>query len=140
MVKIDDIQTLTYCLELFDSSAPIKISERVENLEIYAQKLIKNAHNYYVANDGQIAGFISFYANYTDTAYLTIIAVEESNKGRGIGSNMLEYATTFAKEKGMKRMALEVHKQNSQAISFYKKKNFAIESYGEKSYFMVKVL
>ena len=139
--KIEDIKLLICCLKQFDTSAPIKISERIGSLGIYAQKQLQNAYNYYVESDGKIVGFISFYANYADTAYLTIIAVSGSHKGRGIGRNMLEHAIACAKERQMKYMRLEVHKKNLEAISFYKRNHFVMEPcYGESSYFMKREL
>ena len=142
MKRIVDIRTLIHCLELFDSSASIKkISECVDSLGLYAQKLMQNAYNYCVECDGQIVGFISFYANHSDVAFLTLIAVEKSRKGYGIGFGMLEHAITVAKENGMNHMRLEVHKLNAEAISFYKRNGFVIEfDDGKQSYFMIKEL
>ena len=139
--SIEDVQKLERILKQFDSSSPTSISERVGSLAIYAQKLIKNAYNYCIEIDNQSIGFISFYANRSDTAYLSLLAVEENKKNHGIGSYMLEYAITVSKEKGMKRMRLEVHKQNSEAIRFYKKKQFMVEcDSGVQALYMIREL
>jgi ribosomal protein S18 acetylase RimI-like enzyme len=139
MEEIKNLQLLIECLEYFDSSAPRRISTRVGSLEDYAQKLMVNARNYCVVKGGGLMGFTSFYANHGETAYLTVIAVSETSRGEGIGSKMLKGALDISANAGMKRMRLEVDKQNVEAIQFYEKHHFSIEKdTGEESVIMVK--
>jgi len=141
ITRLNDIQLLISCLNQFDASTNISISERVGSLEDYARKLLENSNNFCVKRDEKIIGFISFYSNSPNGAYLTQIAVDGEEKGRGIGSMMLEYAMSSAKNSGMKRIRLEVYKDNTEAISFYLNKGFVKESAGkEASIYMTKEL
>ena len=141
MHRIDNEDLLLNCLRLFDSSATESISERVGDLILYSKKLMQNADSYCMMQDEEIKGFISFYANQVDTAFLTIIAVDDKEKGSGIGTRLLEQAFTVAIQRGMKSIRLEVHKKNIEAIAFYKKNHFKTESISSHNYiFMTKEL
>ena len=141
IIEIKDIDKVIRCLRQFDASAPIRISERYKDLNLYAQKLYNNANNYYFVRDKKTLGFISFYANYGDTAYLALIAVEPAHKGLGIGSQMLEFALDVSRGQGMKRMKLEVSRENTEAIAFYLKKLFITEAGdGGHTYYMIREL
>lgn len=124
MRKIENAQEIFNCLKLFDASAPRRISERVECLEEYAQKLIINANNFCVEEDGEIIGFISFYINHSEIAYIAVIAVSECFKRCGIGTSLLKKAIDVSKNQGLKQIMLEVDSQNKAAISFYQSNNF----------------
>lgn len=137
MTKIEDINLLFNCLNMFDTSTSVTISERVGNLKLYAEKLMQNAHNYYVEQDTQIVGFISYYANKFPTTYIAVIAVKETYKIRGIGSKMLHSSMHTMKILGFENVQLEVHKENHQAIAFYKKNEFVIKCREHGNYFLM---
>lgn len=59
-------------------------------------------------------------------AYLTI-ALREKYRGQGIGSMLMEQAELYAKEKGIRRIELEVFGKNTNAIALYKKRDYEIE-------------
>jgi len=137
--KIEDLQTLFQCLKLFDTRFTRRISGRVGSLEQYAYKLLENAQNYYADVDGTIAGFVSFYANHSDTAYLTLIAVDEKYARKGLGTKLLGQAILCSNASGMKRLKLEVDLKNGAAIKFYKKNGFETENNAsEDSIYMVR--
>ena len=139
MKEIKNIKLLVKCLEFFNDSATHKISERVGDLEEYAHKLMMNAKNYCIIEYNKLLGFISFYANQDDTAYLAIIAVSQTHKGKGIGSKMLVMAMNIARIEGMKLMRLEVDRQNAPAIQFYEKHGFKFEKFvGDSTVFMIR--
>lgn len=59
-------------------------------------------------------------------AYLTI-AVREIYRGKGIGNSLMERAENYARERGVRRMELEVFGKNEVAIELYKRRGYEIE-------------
>lgn len=141
LTAVDEYQVLLNCLQLFNNSSIRSISSRVQNLDIYAQKLLTQAENYCARLQNNIVGFISLYANQRHTAYISIIAVKKGNKRLGIGSMLINKAIEIATEKGMKQIKLEVDNQNVSAIAFYKMHGFVnSEPAGPSSNYFVKEL
>jgi ribosomal protein S18 acetylase RimI-like enzyme len=62
------------------------------------------------------------------------ITVHDDYQGRGLGSIITEYMIEIAREKGLKKIALEVAAHNSKAISMYIQHGFKIEGRMEKSH------
>ena len=60
--------------------------------------------------------------------YLQAIAVEDSLRGQGIGSRLLELAEQTALEKGMKGISLDVPADNNKAFQLYEKRGYVVES------------
>ena len=56
------------------------------------------------------------------------ICVDESNRGNGIGTKLLEYLKYIGKEKGCTDMDLTVNEENEGAIKLYEKFGFKIKS------------
>jgi len=108
--RIENEQTLLWCLKHFDSSFPVNLSDIVGDVVQYMYKLYLNAYNYLVEIDDKIAGFISFYANKPDTAYIALLAVDERYRQSGSGSILLQCAIDVARDNGMKKLRLETDK------------------------------
>ena len=122
--KISDIRTLGDFVRKFDDSAPRPVSSRVETLDGYIEKLANHAENYCIIKNSEVAGFLSFYANRKDEAYLSMIAVDKACKRMGIGSTLLYFALGEVSRKGIPCFKLEVDNNNTSAIAFYKKHGF----------------
>ncbi len=60
--------------------------------------------------------------------YLQAITVEGDIRGQGIGSILLDLAEIKALEKGAKRIALDVSKNNMKAFQLYERHGYAVES------------
>ena len=70
-----------------------------------------------------------FDATYTpylneDDFYISVIVVDEKYRNQGIGTLLLNHAVEIAKEKGCKKIVLDVDKDNETAQSLYKKFGF----------------
>lgn len=59
-----------------------------------------------------------------DDFYFAIIAVDEDSRGKGIGSFIIEEGIKLAREKGCKRVVLDVDMENEGALRFYKRLGF----------------
>jgi len=89
-------------------------------------------------NCSKLKGFIAYYSNdFTDwNAYLTIIVIDKSFRGEGIGELILRSSISDLINRGFKNYRLEVSKTNSKAITLYKKNGFQIEKDMGESWLM----
>lgn len=83
----------------------------------------QNTEDEILAVHGRIVGFAGIML-IADEAELLNIAVAPSFRGRKIGQALLEKMIALAKEKGIKRMLLEVRESNTSAMSLYCKNQF----------------
>lgn len=67
----------------------------------------------------EILGFIGLVDN-----YIAGIFVKESERSKGIGKALLDYVKKIKSE-----LVLDVYDKNKQAINFYKRENFTVQSY-----------
>ena len=115
------------------------ISTRVEE---YISKLIeKSVINTEYQND-DLAGFIAFYANNTEskTGYMSMLAVDKSFRSKGVAKNLFVKAENHLRGINFKYFDLEVLKSNTSAITLYKKNGFSIFEEGNIHYKMRKSL
>lgn len=61
-----------------------------------------------------------------DEAYIEYIATSADHRGMGIGSQLLAWAESFAKDKGCNRLTLDVMTANTAAIRLYERKGYVI--------------
>ncbi len=79
--------------------------------------------------DGQPVGYSAFYANDTETrrAFISLFCIREPMQRKYLGSRLMEASITEARLHGMTSICLEVLKEDSGAIAFYKKMGFTDE-------------
>lgn len=75
---------------------------------------------------GHVFGYVGLSA-ILDEGYITNIAVFPEYRNMGVGSALLEYLFSFAKENGLSFISLEVRVSNEKAISLYEKFGFKVE-------------
>lgn len=82
--------------------------------------------DFFMAYANGVLGYAAIYANNLEnrTAYITLIAVEQNERRRGVGTALLHAFIDAAKEKNMKFLKLEVLNDNKEAIKFYIKNGF----------------
>ena len=71
----------------------------------------------------EFAGYICMYTA-LDEGEITNVAVDEKDRGRGVGQALLEEAFKCAERKGLEKIFLEVRESNVPAIELYKKTGF----------------
>jgi ribosomal protein S18 acetylase RimI-like enzyme len=105
-------------------------------IEAYLRKLETSAEVVSAsANDGRCRGLVAFYANDTVTrrAYVTLVVVDPSDRGTGLGRELVESALATMKERGLTSCRLEVARDNAAASSLYASIGFqVIEERGRK--------
>ncbi|MBX4383842.1 GNAT family N-acetyltransferase, partial [Mycobacterium tuberculosis] len=52
-------------------------------------------------------------------AYISAIAVTAEGEGKGVGKQLMRFAETWAKERGIKVLVLDVFSDNQRAVQFY---------------------
>lgn len=96
---------------------------------------------YVARQDGAVVGYMRFYLWYTGSfvtekrAMLSIddIGVDESLRGQGIGTQMMDALRTLAKGWGCSNLCLYVDAPNESAIAFYKKCGFQVKNLGMRA-------
>ena len=76
-----------------------------------------------VRKSGQLFGYCGFLQSF-DEADITNVAVEETYRGCGVASRMLEQLMELGKARGILRYTLEVRVSNASAIHLYEKLGF----------------
>lgn len=124
--KINSFNEINAIISDFNFEFCPALNSYVDDLVVYSKKLFNNAVTYAAKDGGKILGFVSFYCNDFDnrTAYLTQIAVKQQYKNKKIGQKLLDRVIFDSKINNMKKVTLEVFKDNIVAISFYKKNGF----------------
>ena len=104
----------------------------------YLLDCIKEDRLYVAELDGEVVGYLNFYfwtsggpaAAVKKMVSIDDIGVEESRKGQGIGTRMMQELSDFARERGCKCLTLYVDAPNEKAIAFYKKCGLHIGNHG----------
>lgn len=112
-----------------DNLFPAPLSKKV-NISEYCEKILNKGIVIVAKNiDNQIVGILTGYTNdeINKLAYISILCTLPEYQNQHIGTQLLNIFTNIAKENGMKKIFLHTHKENENAISFYKKNNFMID-------------
>lgn len=107
-------------------------------LEEYAERLATYADFVLVKEFGNIAGFLAYYTN-TEGGFVYIpqIWVSDEYQRRGIGANMMEKLINYAPSY-IKKIRLEVRRNNVKAVNFYKKSGFVLIEEENNKYLLEK--
>lgn len=126
--KVNDSSEIYTLLCQFQTVFP-HLSEKIESLEVYAEKLSRCALCYKCVLEKKAVGILIFYANdlITRTAYISLIGILPEWQGKGLGQNLLDYCIAVSLTQGMKILQLEVDDDNTVAIRFYQKHGFIIQ-------------
>jgi ribosomal-protein-alanine N-acetyltransferase len=96
------------------------------DVSLYVDKIIKNAAIFSIFKNTHLKAFIAYYDNdpLKDLAFLTMIAVDEDSRKRGLGKSLLEISIKEIEGQGFRRYGLEVKKNNIKAMELYSKYGF----------------
>jgi ribosomal-protein-alanine N-acetyltransferase len=83
---------------------------------------------------GEIAGYAVFWA-VMDQGELGNVAVDESHRGKGIGTKLIQAVLDRAGDRGVREIFLEVRKSNTKAQELYKTFGFS-EVGRRKNYYL----
>ena len=96
------------------------------SLRQYRQHLISPTAIVLVAVDktGLLGTALVFFRRESDLARLYSIAVAHGARGRGVGEALLAAVERSARERGARRMRLEVHQGNASAMRLYERRGY----------------
>lgn len=112
----------------------LAIFEKEPNaVEVTAQQLIKDGFGKqpkfvcFVAEvNNKVEGLALIYTRYStwkgEVIHLEDLIVSQANRGKGLGTVLLDEVVKYGKMKGVKRISWEVLDWNEPAIEFYEKK------------------
>jgi GNAT superfamily N-acetyltransferase len=125
-VSEESRERLESILRKIDGDYEPPVSDRVD-LADYARKLWQHAINIVADVEGGDVGFVSMYANDLTSrqAFITSIGVIQERWGSGLAQQLIRTAEDLARDRGMRRIRLEVSIENVRAIRFYAKMGFA---------------
>lgn len=128
-------------IAFFDKSFLHSVFERID-FEDVLQRIDTCAH-FLLAYRERPLGYAAFYCNdvCNHIAYLSMIGVDSEVQHIGIGSQLLQTVESISIRYGMKKLQLEVWKDNKGAQHFYQKHAFDfLDKETDTSYFMQKQL
>ena len=129
--KINDAKDI-FLLEKKSFNKPysvVTIEDMLKNSAIIFLKAVKADNGL----SGKLIGYASMQI-ILDEAEIHNIAVDLSLKRKGVGKSLALQLIAAAKEKGVKRIFLEVNENNTLALSLYSKLGFEIVSVRQKYY------
>lgn len=80
----------------------------------------------YEAGGRVVADAVVLYRAGSSSARLYSIVVDPSARGRGVASELVEAVETGARQRGCRRLALEVRPDNTAAIRLYEKRGYYV--------------
>ena len=90
-----------------------------------AKQLADGNEYYSVAYDGRSAGYMAVISNMSDASLMiSKIYVRKSNRGGGVGKQMLEFVEELCRQRKIKRIWLTVNKNNRHSIEWYSRMGF----------------
>ena len=96
------------------------------NLNQYALKITSNAITFEAWDHEQLVAVVAAYFNniISKTGFITNVSIVKEHSNRGIASELLSMAKTYASENGFHKINLKVHPKNTNALKFYLKNEF----------------
>ena len=96
----------------------------------------------YVAEDGEVVAFLSVEVHHEEENYIYLddFSVTEAYRNKGIGSELLHAAESYAREIHMPAILLHVEKANQRALRLYERREYAIYKEDGERYLMKKDL
>ncbi|MBB6130767.1 GNAT family N-acetyltransferase [Mucilaginibacter lappiensis] len=119
----EDIKTL-----LAENNSTEEGLIELSDLNLYVDKICRNASVICSYEEGKLSGLIAYYNNDTHNilGYLTVLVIARKYRSKGLGKILLESSLQDLKNKHFKKYRLEVLKQNKKAFKLYTKYGFVV--------------
>lgn len=126
--RVDDKDEKMFFMRECDNAFTKSVINRKDFGELF-QKI--NRYGVFISLEykGEPAGYAVMYANNRNdqTAYITLICIQNKYQGMHLGTLLMKECFKEAKDAEMKKIRLEVLKQDAGAIEFYKFCGFKFE-------------
>ncbi|MBU1368088.1 MAG: GNAT family N-acetyltransferase [Bacteroidetes bacterium] len=96
--------------------------------EIWVNKSLTSEQSFVMieAVNNELLGFVTVDLNDSESASIGLIAVDESCRGQGVGSNLMKQAECLAVQYGRKFLKVATQQENVLAAAFYNKKGYKV--------------
>lgn len=108
----------------------------VDDVDKYVDKISSFAEILTHYEGGKLTGCIAYYCNdaIERNAFVSLIVVAPDSRGNGLADMLLGAVILLARKRGMKKVCLEVKRENGRALRFYEKRGFSIKEELKMSY------
>lgn len=108
----------------------------VDDVDMYLDKILNVAEILTHYEGGRLKGCIAYYCNdpIEKSAFVSLIIVTPDSRGNGLADVLLDAVILLARKRGMKKVCLEVKRENGRALRFYEKRGFSVKEELKKSY------
>lgn len=89
------------------------------------REITDGAQYFFIEKDGQSIGYLAFDIR-EDYLFISKIYLLNSERGKGISSQLFDWLENQARSAGKNRLHLHVNRENSQAIAVYQHKGFSV--------------
>lgn len=127
--KWENDPTLIHLIRPNQDKAALEMRE-VLSAQDLADRLV-HTHTFLIYQDGQLVGEMDYqidpkhvFKKVPGTAWIGIIIGEEIARGKGIGTQALDYLEEEIRKQGLKRIELGVFEFNTSAIRLYQKAGY----------------
>jgi len=119
-MKEQDCAELATFLEKVDHSFRPTLSSRIE-FRSFAVKVLSKGVVLKVVDEDKVVAVTIFYANdqVEKTAYLSVVAVLDECRGRGIGKRLVAEVIQMSRSRGMRRITVQMNPENEAAVALY---------------------
>ena len=100
--------------------------EKNQSFAAISSQINKDNYRYYLVCKGtKLQGYFAVKIQ-SDEVFVSKIYVKKSNRGKGVGEEIISFIEKFARENSQNTIRLTVNKNNKNAIEFYKKCGFNV--------------
>lgn len=130
-----DINILYEYLVEMDKEYVPPISNLVDDIFEYTQKICKNAYIIVAKDKKEVIGIYAIYIN-DKYSFMTTGSVKYHYRGKGIFKQLIQQGINLSKEKMVLYTELEVYLENERAISIYTQNGYILSSEQENKKIM----
>lgn len=91
----------------------------------------KHAKTFLAKVDGCYVGYITMvfarFRKFRGNAYIATVSIKAEHRSKGIGTHLMSVAESFAKQRGIRRLELEVFSKNTKAVALYERLGYTVE-------------
>lgn len=103
------------------------------DLDLYSKKLCGKAERFEIWSNNNLVGLLAVYSNKKDNLlFISNLSLDKEIRGQNMGNKLIDLMLNEYKVNSnfFKRIRLEVKKDNTSAIKFYKKNGFKFSRQG----------
>jgi ribosomal protein S18 acetylase RimI-like enzyme len=99
--------------------------EKFQSQQAVAAQLCESYEYYLVINDRQSKGYVAVVPNGSEPSLLiSKLYVRKSERGQGLGKEMLRFVEDLCRERGIEKIWLTVNKNNADSVAWYSRMGF----------------